>query len=127
MTISRDEYLMGRDKIAPLTVEMEMNLTKLLACLNKLRTIYGKPMEVSSGYRPPQINNQVQGAAKRSNHMKCLACDFKDPDGSLAKWCLLNLKVLEDCSLWMEAPSFTVGWVHLQAVPPRSGNRIFKP
>ena len=127
MTVTREEVLMGRDAIAPLTVELEMNLTKLLACLNKFRAAYGKPLLVSSGYRPPQINNQVTGAAKKSNHMKCLACDFKDPDGELAKWCLLNLDVLKGCELWLEAPSKTPGWCHLQCVPPKSGNRVFEP
>ena len=61
MTITRDEVLMGRDTFAPLSVELEMNLTKLLACLNKFRQLYGKPLIVSSGYRPPQMNARSQG------------------------------------------------------------------
>ena len=69
--ISRDEILMGRDKQAPLTGLMEVNLRKLLQAVNKLRAAYGKPMIVSSGYRPAAINATIPGAAKKSNHMAC--------------------------------------------------------
>ena len=125
--ITRDEVLMGRDKTDPLTPEMEANLTKLLKALNAFRTTYGKPMHVSSGYRPPSVNAKIPNAAKKSNHMVCLAADFKDPDGSLDQWCLANPKVLEKAGLWQEHPDATPGWCHLQAVAPKSGNRVFRP
>lgn len=125
--ITRDEILMGRDKQAPLTGLMEVNLKKLLQAVNKLRAAYNKPMIVSSGYRPAAINATIPGAAKKSNHMACLAVDFADRDGKLAEYCLNNLKLLEEFGLWMEDPAHTKGWVHLQRVPPRSGNRVFKP
>lgn len=127
MSISRNEVLMGRDKADPLTPELEENLSKLLKALNEFRAAYGKPMVVSSGYRPPGINAKIANAAKRSNHMVCLACDFADKDGKLDEWCLNNLDVLEKCGLWLEDPKSTPGWCHLQCVPPRSGNRVFKP
>lgn len=125
--ISRDEVLMGRDKQYPLTPELEMNLQKLLVAINKFRQLYGIPMYVTSGYRPAAINATVPGAAKKSNHEICLACDFADKDGKLKTWCLANLNKLVDCGLWMEDPSSTPTWTHLQAVSPRSGNRVFKP
>lgn len=125
--ISRDEVLMGREKLYPLTPEQETNLTHLLDCLNQFRTIYGKPMTVSSGYRPEAINSTVPGSAKKSNHIMCLACDFKDLDGSLDKYCLDNLDVLKKCGLYLEDPASTSSWTHLQAIAPKSGNRVFKP
>jgi hypothetical protein len=125
--ISRDEILMGRDKQYPLTGPMEVNLEKLLKAVNKFRAVYGKPLRVTSGYRPAAINSQVKGAAKASNHMVCLAVDLADSGGKLAEYCLNNLKLLEEFGLWMEDPGFTKGWVHLQCVPPRSGSRVFKP
>lgn len=124
--ITRDEVLMGRDKDSPLTKELETNLTKLLMALNAFRKIYGKPMVVSSGYRPEAVNAATPGAAKHSNHMICLACDFKD-DGKLDQYCVDNQDVLEKCGLYLEDPAHTPGWTHLQCVPPRSGNRIFIP
>jgi len=126
MAISRQEVLMGRDKQYPLTQEMEQNLQKLLKALNLFRTLYGKPMMVSSGYRPAAINATVAGAAKKSNHMVCLACDFKD-DGSLDKYCMDNQYILEQCGLYLEHPDATPGCCHLQCVPPKSGKRVFRP
>lgn len=127
--VTKAEVLMGRDKQYPAdyTKEVSDNIDKLLIALNKLRKAYGKPMTVSSGWRPPSINAATAGAAKRSNHMIGNACDFKDTDGKLDEWCLANLKLLEEFGLWLEHPDATKGWCHVQQVPPKSGNRVFKP
>lgn len=127
--ITKVELLMGRDKTFPseYTTEVSTNLDKLLICLNKVRAAYGKPMHVSSGWRPAAVNAATSGAAKKSNHMLGRACDFKDTDGAIGAWCLANLKLLEEYGLWMEDPASTKGWCHLQSVPPGSGKRVFKP
>ncbi len=127
MAITAAEVLMGRDKLAPLTREQKENLQDLLVALNKFRVAYGKPMQVSSGYRPPAINAATPGAAKYSHHMMLLACDFRDADESLDKWCLSHLDVLEKCGLYLEHPDATKGWCHLQVIPPKSGKRVFRP
>lgn len=124
--ISRDEILMGRDKDFPLTPQFEINLEKLLIAVNALRLIYGKPMIVTSGYRPGHYNNSAKGA-KLSCHLTCEAADFKDTDGSFAKWCLINVKELVKLGLYMEEPKFTKGWVHLQVRPTASGRIVFLP
>lgn len=125
--ITREEILMGRDKQYPLNQEQEENLNKLLIAVNKFREEYGRPLIVSSGYRPAAINANVNGAAKKSNHIMCLAVDFKDTDGKIDKFCLDNLDLLKECGLYLESPNHTPGWCHLQCVPPKSGNRIFNP
>ena len=127
--ITKSEILMSRDTQYPddYTQEVSDNIDKLLECLNKFRVIYGKPMTVSSGWRPAALNATVKNAAKKSNHILGLACDFKDLDGSLDQYCLDNLDVLESCGLYLESPDKTSGWSHLQCVPPRSGSRVFKP
>jgi len=122
--ITRDEVLMGRDKTDPLTPEMEANLAKLL---NAFRATYGKPMSVSSGYRPPSVNAKIPNAAKKSSHMTCEACDFVDRDGALDSFCLKHLDLLEKCGLYLEHPDDTPNWCHLQIRRPGSGNRVFKP
>lgn len=123
--ITREEVLMGRDKEYPLTPELETNLSRLLTALNKFRAAYGKPMLVTSGYRPGKYN-KAAGGAKKSAHLTLEACDFSDPEGKLASFCIQNLKLLAECGLWMESPAKTKGWVHLQirSVP---GVRIFEP
>ncbi len=123
--ITRDEVLMGRDKAYPLTAEMELNLETLLYRLNKVRRHYGKPMIVSSGYRPGAINSTVPGASKKSAHMNCMACDFEDPDGRLAVWCLKNRAFLRELGLCLEDPNYTKGWVHLDIKPRK--NTVFIP
>lgn len=123
--ITREEILMGREKEYPLTPELEQNLTRLLSSLNKFRAAYGKPMYVTSGYRPGKYN-KAAGGAKKSAHLTLEACDFADGDGALASFCLQNLKLLAECGLWLESPAKTKGWVHLQTRPV-PGVRIFEP
>jgi hypothetical protein len=126
MFVNVHEILMGREVQNPLTPEMKQNLDKLILAANKLRAMWGKPVVISSGYRPPAQNAAAGGAAK-SNHMICAAIDIKDPNQELAKFLISRLDVLESCGLWMEDPSKTVGWVHVQIYPPKSGRRIFLP
>lgn len=125
--ITKAEILMGRDKQYPLDSEQMSNLQVLLIAVNRLRLHYGKPMFVSSGYRPATINAATKGAAKKSNHIICAAVDFKDADGKLKDFCMNNLHILEACGLWMEAPEATPTWLHVQIFPPKSGKRVFKP
>lgn len=134
---TRDEILKGRDKLSPLTPEMEGNLEKLIKAVSRIRHAYGRSLSVSSGYRPESINSQTVGAAKASAHMMCQAVDIVDKDGSFAKWCLNNLTVLEESGIFLEDPSYTYiindkgervgGWTHLDIRGPKSGKRVFIP
>jgi len=127
--ITREEILMGRDKVHPLTPEIEANLKKLLEAVNKFRAAYGKPLLVSSGWRPGSFNTAA-GGAKASAHMVALAVDFKDPDGfvdAFAAECDRKA-LLKQWGLWLERPENTPGWCHLDCKD--RGNRtsnIFVP
>lgn len=83
-----------------------------------------KRPKITSGYRTPAAN-KAAGGAKKSSHLEGRACDFADPDGMFAKWCLEHLHLLEECRLWLEDPAATKGWVHLQCREARA--RVFKP
>jgi D-alanyl-D-alanine dipeptidase len=73
---------------------------------------------VSSGYRTPEVNASIPNAAPRSNHMSGSAVDIRDRDHELAKWCVGPGKnVIDSLGLYIEAPSYTPTWVHLQIVP----------
>ena len=122
--IKKSEILMGRDKDNPLDAEQQKNLDDLHYKLNMFRALYQRPMFVSSGYRPPSINAKA-GGAKKSAHLSCQACDFKDQDGSLDQFCLDNLNILEALGLWLENPTKTLGWCHLQTRP--ASQRVFNP
>ena len=112
--VSKEEILMGRDKLAPLDAEQKANLQRLLDAVQIIRLAYGKPLIVSSGYRPSTINVAV-GGAKRSLHTSCLAVDFKDLDGKIDEW--LNTdegqNLLEKLNMWQEAPAHTPNWSHI--------------
>lgn len=122
--IKLDEFLMGRDKTHPLSKEQTTNAASLLAAINYIRGVYGKPMVVSSGYRPGSFNTNA-GGATRSAHLSCEAVDIRDTDGEFRKWCLANIPELEKAGLYLEDPSFTPTWIHLQT--RKTSQRIFKP
>lgn len=122
--VTEAEVLMGRDKQNPLDKGMKANLEKLMIAINLVRDLYGKPLTVSSGYRPA-AQNAAAGGAKKSCHLTCEAVDFADVDRKLTKWCLANLDVLTSAGLYMESPVNTPSWVHLQTRAPASGKRIF--
>lgn len=128
--ITRGEILKGRDAEYPLTSEMEFSLSVLLQRVNKLRIRWGKPMVVTSGYRPGHYNRNTPGAALKSKHTTCQAVDIHDPNQTLAMWLLNQPQVLDELGLYMEHPEDTrtlgTAWVHLQTVPPASGLRIFR-
>ncbi len=116
---------MGRDAEYPLQPGMEENLDELLRRINSFRWKYGKPTTVNSGYRPGRYNEAV-GGARNSAHLTCEAVDFSDGDRSITRFVLANPQILVECDLWMEDPSNTPTWIHLQIRPVASGNRIFK-
>lgn len=128
--ITLKDYWMGRDKThaADLTEAIRANADITVDRINKLLHVARwSDARVSSGWRPPSVNAGVKGAAKRSKHMTGEACDIADPKGDLGRWCLGNLKELERQRLWLEHPTKTPTWVHLQIVAPKSGRRVFLP
>lgn len=140
--ISLDQYWMGRDgeHSADLTEEVRNNAGLLLERVNRL---LDKAAEghvepgidahtgtaVASGWRPKAVNDGTANAGKTSRHITGLAIDLRDslPERPLARWCLRNQGLLEEIGLWMEDPQWTPNWVHLQAVPPGSGRRVYVP
>jgi hypothetical protein len=84
---------------------------------------------VSSGWRPPQINRQVKGAAPKSKHMTGEAVDLYDPEGDIDNFLMSGQgqRVLASLGLYIENPACTKSWSHIQIVPPRSQSRVFYP
>lgn len=136
-TIALADYWMGRDRTHPrdLTEAVKSNAFALLQRVNRLLPLMtGVDFElnprtgtlVSSGWRPPSINATTPGAAPKSLHMTGQAIDLYDPDGDIDDWCMSNQHVLArvDIDLYIEHPSQTKGWCHLQSVPPRSQARF---
>jgi hypothetical protein len=64
-------------------------LTELAALLEVIRTHFGKPLSVNSGFRGASVNAGTPGASKTSQHMKGEAADIEIPgidDAELHRW-----------------------------------------
>lgn len=133
--ITLKDYWMGRDTQFPgqLTNDIISNAMMTIDRANRLidefQTDSGdhEVRKVNSGWRPPQINATTPNAAAKSRHMTGEAIDISDPEGDLDEWCMDNLPILQAIGLWMEHPSATKGWCHVQIVAPKSGKRVFYP
>ncbi len=58
--------------------ELIPNLRRLARGLDRIRLLLGHPLDISSGYRSPALNEAV-GGARRSQHSQGLAADFTCP------------------------------------------------
>lgn len=138
MTILLKDYFMGRDVKYPLEMSPTIrgNAASLLNLVNQLLerfpeqlAIHPNGTHVSSGWRPPSVNGATPGAAPNSKHMTGYAVDIYDPEQELDTW-LMSVEgqaALTEIGLWIEHPSATPTWSHIQSVPPKSKNRVFYP
>lgn len=129
--------LLGRPMKIP--AEHQANLDDLLIKLNKLRAAYGKPLQVTSGYRTMATHLAIYAAKgitdqskipMQSRHLYGLAADLvpvDEPIEAFHKWVLDNIQLMVDIGLWMESFEATKTWTHFQSVPPASGKRFFIP
>ena len=135
--ITLPDYWMGRDSRyrGELSLVIQSNAQELVSRVNALTALMvGVDFElaqngslVTSGWRPEAVNAVTPGAAPKSKHMLGQAIDLYDPDGDIDEWCMANQQMLETFGLWLEHPSATKGWCHLQSVPPKSLKRVFYP
>ena len=83
LTYSRTAQQRGIENIP--SEEHERNLTLLVDCvLDPIREAWGSPIIVNSGYRCPELNALVGGAAY-SYHMKGMAADIRPKNGLVYK------------------------------------------
>jgi uncharacterized protein YcbK (DUF882 family) len=52
----------------------------LLELLDEMRTIYGKPIAITSGYRTKKYNASLKNSKPNSSHLKGLAVDIASPN-----------------------------------------------
>jgi hypothetical protein len=122
-----NELLNNKYRIEDQSEEIQNNLKELLEKMNKIRTLWAKPMTVTSGLRSSTDQQRINPSAPKSKHLLGLACDISDTDGSLMIWILNNLLLMQNVGLYFEDFRYTPNWIHFQAVPPTSGKRIFIP
>jgi len=89
------------------------NLKRLCRLLEKIRTLVGKPIIISSGFRSPQLNRAVGGAVN-SQHQYGLAADFNVPGYSIAEVIyIIKESGLKYDQLINVFGSTGNGWVHI--------------
>lgn len=131
-----------RKKSPSLTQEVLAEAALTISAVNGLLDDigYDEPVSISSGFRPPEVNANVKGAAKKSAHMTGLAVDIfqPKPENKLGKL-VRSLQadkgkdgVLGKRGLMMEALEATVGtnslWSHFdRVVRSDRPSREFKP
>lgn len=57
------------------TSEVETNLLRLIEVLDKIREKWGKPIQITSGYRCKELNDKI-GGSSTSQHVLGLAADL---------------------------------------------------
>ena len=137
--ITYEEYVAKHKDSPDLTEAIKGNIENLLLPKVNRLLIYMKDWGVALHVNP-STKSFISGVdfggfrpqycpigAPKSNHKKGLAVDIYDPYNQLDLWCMNNHAILEELGLWLEHPSSTKGWCHVQAVPPRSNNRVFLP
>lgn len=92
------------------------NVVMLFAELNL------KDLVISSGFRPPDVNNRILGAAQHSLHMVGKALDIADADGKVKRLVANHPELLRKYGLWMESGEFTPTWCHIDC-----GSRVDRP
>ena len=101
---------LGIDNAVPLGL-MD-NVKRMCEKLEEVRSLFGKPIKITSFYRCPELNKKV-GGSKTSAHMNGLACDFT-VKGIDVEDVFSNIKASEITfdQLILES-SKTSTWIHL--------------
>lgn len=97
-----------------LTPEQNTNQNNLLDAVNKVRTAWGQPMQVTSGVRSEADQLRINPKAMHSKHLLGAAVDIADSQLLLTSWLKANPQVLEDAGLWCEEGN--ANWVHFQCL-----------
>jgi hypothetical protein len=75
--VSDTAIRLGLDNSIP--ASLVPNITRVATLMEQVRTLLGGyPIQVTSGYRSPVLNEKI-GGAKNSQHTRGLACDFVCP------------------------------------------------
>ena len=103
------------------------NLKRLCTWLEVLRLRAGNPIRINSGYRSPQLNKKIGGAAK-SNHLTGCAADIRvDNMEQLLRYAVILLDYADESKqefdeLLIEKNRNGAIWLHF-AVRPKDNRR----
>lgn len=105
------------------------NETKALELLIKnvldpVREKFGKPIKVNSGYRCPELNKLVKGAAT-SHHVRGMAADITCSDNK-ALWELMNEMIKsKEIKTTQLINEYGLKWIHVSYQADDLKNQVF--
>jgi hypothetical protein len=80
--------------------------------LQPLRDIYGKPINITSGYRSPRLNTAI-GGSRNSQHCFGQAVDFQVPRTDYLRVFEILKTLPHDQIIWEFGDSVAPLWIHL--------------
>jgi hypothetical protein len=93
--------------------EVVKNLVSLvLNVLQPLRDKYGKPINITSGYRSPKLNSAI-GGAKNSQHCLGQAVDFTVPKEDYKEVGAILQTLFVDQLIWEFGNEDAPDWIHV--------------
>lgn len=102
---------------------------EIMQVADRIRQEWGGPIVVTSGARCNVRRNQLRSngipAAIGSAHNVGLAVDLAPADGRIEAFHQFCIDRLEVWGVWMECPTYTGSWAHIQLRP--AGRRLFRP
>ena len=107
--------------------EAIQNMKRVCGWLEVLRLRAGNPIRINSGYRSPQLNKKIGGAAK-SNHLTGCAADIRvDNMEQLLRYAVILLDYADESKqdfdeLLIEKNRYGAIWLHF-AVRPKDNRR----
>lgn len=106
------------------SAEVRANLEALVVnCLDPVRTIYGKPIIVTSGYRCPALNAAVGGVAN-SQHTTGNAADIKPASGGSLEGIFRAAVRFGDFDQMILEEKGGGRWIHISWRPTNRRHRI---
>lgn len=104
----------------PTEQEVENIILLCTKLLQPLRSLYGKPMIVESGYRVKELNDLLPDSSPTSDHMNGLAADIRCENPKALLSSLLSSGLIFDQAILY--PTF----LHLSYRPTRSRQQVIR-
>lgn len=104
------------------------NLMELSTLLEKIRTIYNKPIIVTSGYRCERLNKAV-GGVKTSQHVKGQAADIRSVSDSTEDNkelfnVIVGMVLQKDLEVGQVIDEYNYNWIHVSTPHLNNNNQI---
>lgn len=106
----------------PTFAEVENLNTLIVSVLDPVRSVYGSPIKVTSGYRCTRLNEAV-GGVKNSQHLSGLAADLIPVDGDLERLKQTIITTGVPFDQLIEEQSGKTKWIHVSIAPTGKGAR----